>query len=163
MIKGIAVIRPIKVVTELRAVSDAERLVTIQDFQSLKEKRSFERQYLPFLKTVVDFDIACEVGYHQLAGTPLTVKHLLLMNLAPPVTVFRRLARLCKLGVITRVRSQRDLRVQELRLSPGVLSLYANYRRTAATAEHDPSSIRARPKTRPTLVTGTSDDRDETT
>src|SRR4029450_6273495 len=146
--------RPIKIVAEGRSAPSAEPVAQLQDFQSLKEKRSFERQYLPFLKTVVDFDIACEVGYHQLADTPLTVKHLLLMNLAPPVTVFRRLARLCKLGVITRVRSRRDLRVQELRLSPGVLSLYSNYRSTAVTAEQDPSSIRARAKTRPTLVTG---------
>src|SRR5262245_65636109 len=110
----------------LQQDASTELPVRIEDFESIRTKRSFERRYLPFLKTVVDFDIACEVGYHQLAGRPLTVKHLLLMNLAPPVTVFRRLARLCQLGVITRVRCERDLRVKELRLSPTVLSMYAN-------------------------------------
>src|SRR5262249_27507473 len=81
-------------------------------------------RYMPFLKTVVDFDIACEVGYHQLAGAPLTVKRLLLLKIAPPVTVLRRLDRLCDLGVVSRTRSLRDRRVQELGLAPEIARLY---------------------------------------
>jgi len=116
-------------VTELRTDRVAERAWPVNDFESIKEKRAFERRYLPFLKTVVDFDIACEIGFHQLAGNPLAIKHLLLLKLAPPVTVLRRLDRLCRLGVVSRTRSSRDHRVQELRLAGDVLRLYASYAR----------------------------------
>ena len=104
-----------------------ERSSAVQDFESIRERRDFERRYLPFLKTVADFDICCEIGYHQLAGSPLTVKQLLLLKLAPPVTVFRRLERLCKLDIVSRVRSPRDRRMHELRLAPGVLQLFTSY------------------------------------
>jgi DNA-binding MarR family transcriptional regulator len=95
-------------------------------FETIREKRAYERRVLPFLKTIVDFDIACEVGYHQLAGCPLTVKQLLLVSLAPPATVMRRLDRLCALGVVERRRSQRDGRVHELQLAGEILQLMAD-------------------------------------
>jgi DNA-binding MarR family transcriptional regulator len=98
----------------------------LRDFESLRERRDLERRHLPFLKTIADFDICCEIGFHQLAGAPLTVKQLLLLRLAPPVTVFRRLDRLCNLDVVSRTRSQRDRRVHELRLTPGALRLFAS-------------------------------------
>ena len=101
----------------------------LEDFASIREKRAYERRYLPFLKTVVDFDLACEVGYHQLAGSPLTVKHLLLLKLAAPATVMRRLDRLCALGIVSRMRCRRDGRVHELQLAPAVLRLFADYQR----------------------------------
>ena len=90
---------------------------------------------MPFLKTLADFDIACEVGFHELSGRPLTVKHLMLLEIAPAVTVFRRLERLCSCGVILRSRSQRDGRVHELRLAPAVHRLFAMYVRV----ENDPA------------------------
>lgn len=105
----------------------------IESFESIREKRAYERRFLPFLKTVVDLDIACEVGFHQLAGTPLTVKHLLLLNLAPPATVLRRLDRLCALSVLLRTRSHRDGRVHEIQLAPDTLRLFANYGRRQAS------------------------------
>ena len=117
----------IPVAAEPRAEYPADHESCVQGFESIKEKRAFERRYLPFLKTVADFDIVCEIGFHQLAGVPLTVKGLLLLNLAPPVTVSRRLDRLCLLGVVSRTRSDRDRRVQELRLTPEILQLYAGY------------------------------------
>ena len=93
-------------------------------FESIRRRRAFERRCLPFLKTVIDFDIACEVGYNQLLGRPLIVKQLLLLRLGPPVSVLRRLDRLCQAQVISRTRSASDGRVHELRLTAEVLRLY---------------------------------------
>src|SRR5262245_8669477 len=99
----------------------------VDDLVQLRTQRQMARRYLPFLKTLADFDIACEIGYHELCGTPLTVKQLMLLDIAPSVTVFRRLERLCVLGVTLRTRSARDGRVHELRLSPAVHRLFAMY------------------------------------
>ena len=97
----------------------------LHHFEAIREKRAYERRVLPFLKTIVDFDIACEIGYHQLAGCALTVKQLLLVSLAPPATVMRRLDRLCALGIVKRTRSLRDGRVHELQLTGEILKLMA--------------------------------------
>ena len=104
--------------------------VEVGDLMQLRTRRQLGRRYLPFLKTWADFDIACEIGYHELCGTPLTVKQLMLLDIAPSVTVFRRLERLCTLGVVLRRRSLRDGRVHELRLSPAVHRLFAIYARS---------------------------------
>ena len=93
------------------------------------------------LRTTIqrDFDIAAEVGFHELAATPLTVKQLLLLDLAPPVTVFRRLNRLCALGIIERTRSPRDGRVHELRLAPAIHRLFAMYSQPDESSEQQPA------------------------
>lgn len=101
--------------------------IAVQDFQALRQRRSVEKQLLPFLKTAVDFDIFCEVGFHELIHAPLTVKHLILLDLAPQMTVFRRLNRLCELNIIVRTRSMRDGRVHELRLAAAVRPLLTRY------------------------------------
>ena len=101
----------------------------LKGFASVREMRAYERRYLPFLKTVVDFDLTCEIGYHQLARTPLTVKHLLLLRVAAPATVMRRLDRLCAMGIVLRTRARHDGRVHELQLAPSVLRLFAAYAR----------------------------------
>ena len=100
------------------------------DLEQFRRHRVLAKRYLPFLKTLTDFDIAAEVGFHELSGTPLTVKQLLLLELAPPVTVFRRLNRLCEMEILLRTQSQRDRRVHELRLSPPVHRLFALYSHT---------------------------------
>jgi hypothetical protein len=97
------------------------------DLARFRARRELGRRYLPFLKTLVDFDIAAEIGLHELTGPPLTVKQLLLLDLAPSVTVLRRLDRLCNLGVVSRTRSLSDGRVNELRLAPAVHQLFAVY------------------------------------
>jgi hypothetical protein len=108
------------------AGGDAHKL-SARDLEPFRNQRLLAKRYLPFLKTLADFDIAAEIGFHELSLTPLTVKQLLLLEVAPPVTVFRRLNRLCDLGVIIRTRSPRDRRVHELRLSPAVHRLFAMY------------------------------------
>ena len=104
----------------------------VSDLMQLRTRRELGRRYLPFLKTWADFDIACEIGYHELCGTPLTVKQLMLLDIAPSVTVFRRLERLCTFGVVLRTRALRDGRVHELRLTPAVHRLFAMYARCEA-------------------------------
>jgi len=101
--------------------------LTSHELESFRHHRLQARRYLPFLKTLVDFDITSEVGFHELSATPLTVKQLLLLDLAPPVTVFRHLDRLCYLGIIVRSRALRDRRVHELRLAPAVHRLFGMY------------------------------------
>ena len=101
--------------------------LTSQDLEPFRRHRILAKRYLPFLKTLADFDITSEVGFHELSAAPVTVKQLLLLELAPPVTVFRRLNRLCDLGIIVRTRALRDRRVHELRLAPTVHRLFAMY------------------------------------
>lgn len=130
----------------------SERTLVANDLCQLRAQRQLGRRYLPFLKTLSDFDIACEVGYHELSGTPLTVKHLMLLDIAPAVTVFRRLERLCAFGVVLRTRSPRDGRVHELRLSPAVHRLFAMYVRLN---EHPAEEVvRARPEEPPSIRGG---------
>lgn len=107
-----------------------------RDLEPFRRHRVLARRYLPFLKTLTDFDITAEVGFAELSATPLTVKQLLLLDLAPPVTVFRRLNRLCEMDVIMRTQSPRDRRVHELRLSPAVHRLFALYSHTDEADRH---------------------------
>jgi hypothetical protein len=114
-----------------RLTADANELALF------RTRRELGRRYLPFLKTLTDFDIASEVGYHELTGPPLTVKQLILLDLAPSMTVFRRLERLCNLGVVARTRSASDGRVNELRLTPAVHQLFAAFAtQTAYLPQH---------------------------
>ena len=110
-----------------RSLERPTAAVSAQDFRLLKHRRLMERKLLPFLKSTVDFDIVCEVAFHELSGTPLTVKHLVLLGYAPQMTIFRRLNRLCELGIIMRTRAARDARVHELRLATSVRSLLMSY------------------------------------
>ena len=110
----------------------AEARADASDLARFRTRRELGRRYLPFLKTLADFDITSEIGLHELTGPPLTVKQLLLLDLAPSVTVLRRLDRLCTLGVVSRTRSLTDGRVNELRLAPAVHQLFAVYASQAA-------------------------------
>lgn len=103
----------------------------------LRAQRELCRRYLPFLKTLADLDIACQVGLHELSGAPLTVKQLMLLDIAPAVTVFRRLERLCTCGAVLRTQSSRDRRVHELRLAPDVHHRFAMYLRSDGSQMSD--------------------------
>jgi DNA-binding MarR family transcriptional regulator len=89
-----------------------------RDFEWLQDLRAIERRHLSVFKTLTERNIACEIGYHQALGSPLTVKQLYLLGLAPVVTMHRHLQRLCKAGIVIRMQSKRDARVRELRLAP---------------------------------------------
>lgn len=57
---------------------------------------------LPGLKTQTDFDITVEIGYHESMGKPLTLKNLLLLEIASQATVRRHLQRLINDGMVVK-------------------------------------------------------------
>src|SRR2546430_412993 len=56
-------------------------------FAALRKIREFERLQLPFLKTVIDFDIVIEIGFAEEEEQPLTLKQLFLLNISSRTTV----------------------------------------------------------------------------
>ena len=65
---------------------------------------------LPGIKTYKDFDITIEIGFHQEMGNPLSLKQLLLLNVASAATVRRHLAKLIKSGTVIQHVSRNDRR-----------------------------------------------------
>jgi hypothetical protein len=96
-------------------------------FAGLKKLREFERLQLPFLKSVVDFDIVIEVGFGQEQGQPLTLKQLLLLNYCSRTTVRRKLARLIEQGIVIQRKHANDHRSSLLIISPSTVKLLGKY------------------------------------
>ena len=96
-------------------------------FTGLKQIREFERKQLPFLKTVVDFDIVIEIGYAEEQGQKLSLKQLFLLNISSRTTVRRKLARLIEQGIVIRRKHARDHRASLLVISPSTLKLLGKY------------------------------------
>jgi len=96
-------------------------------FTGLKQIREFERRQLPFLKTVVDFDIVIEIGYAEEEGQPLTLKQLFLLNISSRTTVRRKLARLIEQGIVIRRKYVNDHRASLLTISASTVRLLSKY------------------------------------
>ena len=96
-------------------------------FIGLKQIREFERRQLPFLKSVVDFDIVIEIGYAEEQGQALTLKLLFLLNIGSRTTVRRKLARLIEQGVVTRRKHANDHRASVLNISASSVKLLGRY------------------------------------
>lgn len=96
-------------------------------FSALRKIREFERSQLPFLKSIVDFDILIELGYAEEEQHPLTLKQLLLLNLSSRTTVRRRLARLIEQGIVRRRKNAKDQRSSLLTISAPTLKLLGMY------------------------------------
>ena len=96
-------------------------------FTGLKKIREFERQHLPFLKSVIDFDIVVEIGYAEEQELPLTLKQLFLLNISSRTTVRRRLARLIEQGIVMRRKKPKDNRSTILTVSSSSLKLLGKY------------------------------------
>ena len=96
-------------------------------FAGLKKIREFERQQLPFLKSIVDFDIVIEIGYAEEQGQPLTLKQLFLLNIRSRTTVRRKLARLIEQGVVVRRKHANDHRATLLIISPASIRVLGKY------------------------------------
>ncbi len=113
-----------------------EKMKTI--FTGLKNIRAFERLQLPFLKSIVDFDIVIDIGYAEEQEQPLTLKQLLLLNISSRSTVRRKLARLIEQGIIIRRKHANDHRASLLIISPSSVKLLGKYggRLTAISALH---------------------------
>jgi hypothetical protein len=96
-------------------------------FTGLKKIREFERQQLPFLKSVFDFDIVIEIGYAEEQGQPLTLKPLFLLNICSRTTVRRKLAKLIEHGIVIRRKHASDHRASLLMISPSTCKLLGKY------------------------------------
>jgi DNA-binding MarR family transcriptional regulator len=96
-------------------------------FTGLKKIREFERGQLPFLKSVVDFDIVIEIGYAEEEGQRLTLKQLFLLNLSSRSTVRRKLARLIEQGIVMRRKHASDQRASLLIISPSIVKVLSKY------------------------------------
>ena len=96
-------------------------------FTGLKKIREFERLQLPFLKSVIDFDILVEIGYAEEQGQPLTLKQLFLMNVSSSTTVRRKLSKLIEQRIIIRRKHAKDHRASILTISSSTTKLLAKY------------------------------------
>lgn len=95
-------------------------------FKKLRKFRSYFA-CLPGIKTCKDFDIAIEIGHYQHLGQPLTLKQLLLLNIAPPATLRRHLERMIKDGMIIKHASRNDLRIVYFTLSQSAINSFEQY------------------------------------
>jgi DNA-binding MarR family transcriptional regulator len=96
-------------------------------FTGLKKIREFEKDQLPFLESLIDFDIIVEIGYAEEQGQPLTLKQLFLLNIGSRTTVRRKLARLIEKGIVTRRKHAQDNRAAVLTISSSSLKLLGKY------------------------------------
>lgn len=93
-------------------------------FSRLQQLSDFRRRQLPFVKTLEDLDLLREIGLHQAAGDPVTLKVLFLKGLGSVATVQRRLSRLKRLGVVEQSKVEHDRRLVRLVLAPPVWRSY---------------------------------------
>lgn len=96
-------------------------------FRKLKEIRTVEKKFLPHFRSHEDFDIVIEIGYHEEAGEPMTLKALLLLNIASATTVQRRVQNLIDEGAIIRKKCTEDQRRIRLHVSKQTHTLMENY------------------------------------
>lgn len=96
-------------------------------FTGLRKIREFQRLQLPFLRSIVDFDIIIEIGYAQEIGRPLTLKQLLLLDISSRTTVRRKLAKHIDQGIVVRRKHANDQRASLLIISPASAKLLSKY------------------------------------
>ena len=87
-------------------------------FAALKSIRELQRDQIPFVKSILDFDIIIEIGFAEEEGQPLTLKQLFLLNIGSRTTVRRRLVRLSDAGVVIRRKKKNDQRSTILAVAP---------------------------------------------
>jgi DNA-binding MarR family transcriptional regulator len=97
-------------------------------FAGLRRMRELERRHLPFARSLVEFDLIIEIGYHEERGKPLTFKHLLTLGLCARTTLNRRLNGLVEQGVLVRTRSENDGRAVVLGVSKTASQRLQRYR-----------------------------------
>jgi hypothetical protein len=100
---------------------------TMKLFAGLKKIREFEKLQLPFIKSVIDFDIIIEIGYAQEQKKVLTPKQLFLLKVGSVTTVRRRLAKLTAQGIVMRRTNTKDHRSDFLTISASSLKLLDKY------------------------------------
>jgi DNA-binding MarR family transcriptional regulator len=96
-------------------------------FTGLRKLREFQRLQLPFLHSILDYDIVIEIGYGEEVGQPITLKQLFLLNLSSRSTVRRKLNSLVDQGIIIRRKTAHDQRASVLTVSPATVKLLGKY------------------------------------
>lgn len=104
-------------------------------FSAWRKVRDFERSRLPFLNSVIDFDILIEIGYAEEEEKPLTLKRLLLLIPTSRTTVRRRLV---GQGVVVQRKSASDQRANLLTISSTSLKVFGKYAGTITAAFNFP-------------------------
>jgi hypothetical protein len=104
-----------------------QKAQAVELFAALKKMREFERLQMPFIKSLIDFDIIIEIGYAQETEKPLSPKPLFLLNISSISTVRRRLAELTRQGIVKRRVDPRDRRSELLFISSPALKLLGKY------------------------------------
>ena len=79
-------------------------------FAGLRRMRELERKHLPFMRSLAEFDLIIEIGYHEERGKPLTLKQLLTLGICARTTLRRKLNSLVEQGVVVRTRRENDAR-----------------------------------------------------
>lgn len=98
-----------------------------QLFAALKRKREFEKLEMPFVGSLLDFDIIIEIGYAQEQKWRITPKQLFLLKLGSARTVRRRLAYLTTAGAVIRHPNAKDHRSEFLTLSTSSVKTLEKY------------------------------------
>ncbi|MEO8006241.1 MAG: hypothetical protein ABI771_15105 [Betaproteobacteria bacterium] len=96
-------------------------------FATLKKIRELEKAQLPFVKSAIDFDLLIEIGYAEEQEQPLTLKQVVLLDIASRTTVRRRLLRLIEQGAVRRRRDVNDRRSSLLTISSSHLKVLVKY------------------------------------
>lgn len=96
-------------------------------FTGLKRIRDLQRLQLPFVKSIIDFDIVIEIGYGEEHGRAVTLKRLYLLDLCSQGTMRRKLATLISQGIVIRRTHATDRRASLLVISPGAVKLLGKY------------------------------------
>jgi hypothetical protein len=76
---------------------------------------------IPGLENDLDFSLAVQVGCAQKAGAPLSLKQLMLLNIASSATVRRYIGRLIQRGVIIKNVAPSDHRTVHFSLSKSTI------------------------------------------
>lgn len=97
-------------------------------FAGFRKMRDLERRHLPFARSLIEFDLVIEIGYHEERGNLLTLKHLLTLGICARTTLRRKLNGLVDRGVIIRTRRESDGRAVVLRVSKSAQQRLDRYR-----------------------------------
>lgn len=103
-------------------------------FTKLQKLRAFEKEHLPFLVTLEDFDIVHLIGLHQERGEPLSLKHLYVEGIGSVQTLTRRLRKLRNDGIVIATQNGTDRRAINLELAPHVHKAYSRYEKLLNSA-----------------------------
>jgi len=106
-------------------------------FAGLRKIREYQRGRLPFVRSLVEFDIVIEIGYAEECGEPITLKQLELLRICSRTTLRRKLAQLIEQHVVQRRKNSDDRRAQMLGVSPASLRLLTRYGRMLTTIARD--------------------------